>query len=69
MSSLMLCSFNVVNLYVVTINGKSWTRAKEVCKALQYNKEIADVIKRHYSSENYAHKYQLTGFVCETIET
>ena len=35
----MLFSFNVVELCVVTVNDKPWTRAKEVCKALQYNKK------------------------------
>ena len=39
----MSCSFNAVDFYVVTINGKSWARTKEVCKALQYNKKIEDV--------------------------
>ena len=35
-----------------TINDKSWTRAKEVCKALEYNKNTSNVIKGHCSSEN-----------------
>ena len=31
-------AFNAVELYVVTLNGKPWTRAKEVCKPLEYQK-------------------------------
>ena len=38
MSSVMLFAFNAVELYVVTINDKPWTRAKEVCKAMEYQK-------------------------------
>ena len=34
MPSVMAFSFNAVELGVVTINEKPWTRAKEVCKAL-----------------------------------
>ena len=30
--------FNAVELCVVTINEKPWTRASEVCKALEYGK-------------------------------
>ena len=31
--------FNTVELYVVIINEKPWTCAKEVCRALEYNKK------------------------------
>ena len=34
----MPLSFNAVELCVVIINEKSWTRAREVCKALRYEK-------------------------------
>ena len=54
-------TFKNVELKVVTINGKPWTRAKEVCKALEYNKKTAHVIRAHCSRENYAHKYDLTS--------
>ena len=31
----MSFTFNAVNLQAVTINGKPYTRAKELCKALE----------------------------------
>ena len=37
MSSDMPFSFNAVELCVVAINEKPWTRAKEACRALEYN--------------------------------
>ena len=57
--SLVPFTFKNVELKVVTINGKPWTRAKEVCKALEYNKKTAHVIRAHCSQENYVHKYDL----------
>ena len=63
MSSVVPFAFNAVELYVVTVNGKHGTRAKEVCKALEYNKKTsktANTIRAHCSRENYAHKYELT---------
>ena len=53
-------TFKNVELYVVTVNGKHWTRAKEVCKALEYNKKTAHVVRAHVSVDNYAQKYDLT---------
>ena len=38
MSSVIPFSFNAVDLCVVTINKKHWARAREVCKALGYEK-------------------------------
>ena len=61
MSSVMPFAFNAVELYVVTVNGKHWTRVKEVCKALEYNKKTAHVIRAHCTRENYAQKYDLTS--------
>ena len=61
MSSVMPFSFNAVELCVVTINEKPWTRARELCKALQYNKKSAHVTKAHVSPENYAEKYQMSS--------
>ena len=66
MSFVMPFSFNAVELCFVTINEKLWTRAKELCRALEYNKKTAHVIKAHVSPENYAHKWQLTEHVSET---
>ena len=53
MSSTMPFSFNAVGLCVVTIHEKVWTRAREVCKALEYNKKTADIVKTFCSKENY----------------
>ena len=56
MSSVMPFAFNAVELYVVTVNGKYWTRAKEVCKALEYKKGRArHALKKHVSIENKRH--------------
>ena len=62
MSPIMPFAFNAVELYVVTVNAKPWTRAKEVCKAVGYGKikKTADVIKQLCSRENYAQKWQLS---------
>ena len=59
MSSVMPFTFNEVELKVVTINDKPWT--KEVCKALEYNKKTAHVVRAHCSRENFTHKWQLSG--------
>ena len=60
--SLVPFTFKNVELKVVTINGKPWTRAKEVCKALGYLKKTANVIKQLCSPENFAHKHELSNF-------
>ena len=54
-------AFNAVELYVVTVNGKHWTRAKEVCKALEYQKttKTAQVVRAHCSRENIRHMREL----------
>ena len=49
-------SFNAVELCVVIINEKPWTRAKDVCRALEYNKKTADIVKAFCSRESYAYK-------------
>ena len=64
--SLVPFTFKNVELKVVTINGKPWTRAKEVCKALEYSRSINHVIKDHCSHENYAHKYDLSKWSAAT---
>ena len=60
MSSVMPFAFNAVESYVVTVNGKPWTRAKEVCRVLEYSRRINHVIKDHCTRENYAQKYYLS---------
>ena len=59
-------SFNTVELCVVIINEKPWTRAREVCKALRYEKVARQVVRHHCTRENYTHKWQLAGLVSET---
>ena len=61
-------TFSSVKLCIVIINEKPWTRAKEVCRALEYGKatNTADIVKRLCSRKNYAHKYQLSELVFET---
>ena len=57
-------TFNAVKLCVVTIKEKPWTRAKEVCRALEHKKgRSADVLKKHVSIENKQHKHELEGCV------
>ena len=53
-------TFKNVELKVVTMNGKPWTRAKEVCKALEYLKKTTDVIKQLCSPENFVYKHELS---------
>ena len=57
-----------MDLCVVTIDEKPWTRAREVCRALIYDKvtKANDVVRNLCSKANYAHKWQLTGLVSET---
>ena len=68
MSSVMPFTVNAVEWYVVTINEKPWTRAREVCRALEYSKatNAADIVKHLCSRENYTHKWQLKELVSET---
>ena len=67
MSSLTSFTFNAVELCVMTINEKPWTRPKEVCWALECDKTTkdADIVKHLCCRENYAHKWQLTELVSE----
>ena len=61
MSSVMQFPLKRVELYVVTINDRPWTRVKEVSRALEYNKNTAHVIKTFCSSENITQKYQMSS--------
>ena len=54
-------TFNSIKLFTVTINGKHWTRAKEICQSLKYHRETGHVIRDHCSCENIRHKYELVG--------
>ena len=68
MSSVMPFTFNTVELCVVTLHYKPWTRAKEVCKALKYGKttKTADIVKQLCGQGNYSRKCQLTKFLQRT---
>ena len=58
--SVVQYAFNNIKLETVSINGKYWTRAKEVCRALEYQASRArDILKNHVSVENKHHKYEL----------
>ena len=46
----------------MTINDKPWTSAKEVCRALKYNKKTVDLRKSFCDQEHYAQKHQLIKF-------
>ena len=67
MSSVITLVFNAVELYVVTINEKLWTRAREVCKALRYKKAARRVVRHHCTRENIQHKHELA--VIPTVGT
>ena len=58
-SPVMPFIFNALELHVVTINESPWTRAREVCRALEYGKatNAADIVKHLCSRESYAHKW------------
>ena len=60
-SSRVPLKFNVVKMQVLTVDGKDWCRAKEICKSLEYEKRTNDAVRAHCSGENSAHKYQLIG--------
>ena len=55
MSYVIPFTFNAVELCVVTINEKPWTRAREVRNALEYGKatKTADVVKQLCSRESF----------------
>ena len=55
-------AFTTVELYVVTISEKPWALAREVHRALEYNKNTTDIVKAFCSRENYAQKYQMSAF-------
>ena len=61
MSSAMPLAFNIEELYVVTISEKSLARAREVCKALRYEKAARRLVWHHCARENNQHKHQLVA--------
>ena len=61
MSSVMPFTFNNIALFTVTVDGKPWTNAREVCRALQYKKKTAHIAKHHCSKGNFTQKYQMSG--------
>ena len=61
-------SFNSIKLFTVTINGKHWTRAKEICQSLKYHRETGHVIRDHCSCENIRQKYELVGLADTTVQ-
>ena len=63
MSSVMPLTSNAVELCVVTINEKPWARAREVCRALGYQKGRA----RNALNENKQHKHELEG--CSAVSS
>ena len=62
MSYVMPFYFNAIELCVVIINEKPSACVKEVCRALEYNRKTADIIRAFCSLEYYAQKYQMSGF-------
>ena len=61
MFSVIPFAFNAVELYVVTVNGKHWAHAKEVYKALEYQRQTKDILRGHVSIENKRHRFELQG--------
>ena len=54
----MLFSHNAIELCLVTINEKPWTRAREVRRVLEYGNATKTA---HVSPENYAQKNQMSS--------
>ena len=62
MSSVMPLIFSAAKLCVITLNDNFWKRAKEVCRALKYQRQVVHVIRDQVGAENYDQKYQLIEF-------
>ena len=69
-SALVPFTFNDTKLFTVTVDGKHWTRAKEICKALEYKKttKTGDVIRSNCSCENITQKCQLIGLADTSVQ-
>ena len=57
MTSVMPFAFNAVELHVMTINEKPWTRSRKVRNALGYEKTARRVVRHHCAIENIQHKH------------
>ena len=53
--------FNNTKLITIKINGRYWTRAKEVCASLKHQRDTSHIIRDHCSMENIRHKYELVA--------
>ena len=62
-NALVPFTFNDTKLFTVTVAGKLWTRAKDVCMGLEYseNTKTAYIVTQLCSPENITHKYQLSN--------
>ena len=67
-NALVPFTFNNTNLNTITIRGKHWTRAKEICQPLKYNRETGHVIRDHCSYENIRHKYELVSLADTSVQ-
>ena len=61
-NALVPFTFNSIKLFTVTINGKHWSRAKEICDALEYKRRTNDILRDHVSIENKHHRHDLDGY-------
>ena len=72
MSSIMPFTFNKIALFTVTVDGKPWTRAREVSRALEYGEKskTTTIVKHRCSKENFAQKYQMSSVhaVCTPVD-
>ena len=62
--SLSPFTFNEVVLHVVTVDVKEWCRAKEVFRALEYDKKVSkttNIIRARCNTENISKNYQLSS--------
>ena len=53
MSSVMPFAFHAVELCIVTIDENPWARAREVCRALRYEKKTTNIVKNDCSKKNH----------------
>ena len=67
-NALVPFTFNDTKLFTVTVDGKHWTRAKEICKSLKYEKKTGNVIRDHVSNENITQKCQLIGLTDTSVQ-